>query len=159
MLRFLVYVLAGLLIGALVLAGLAFGLYRRNINIADESVARAATLQKQLDDTTRALQDKTAQLEKITNSAAKQKERLGALIPRVMISTFSPAEVGEFASLLYDSPGRRVEVGRIPPNDLFTRYFRFRVGDRVHKYVLSPGEIEGKWYIHSSLVNDNAGQK
>ncbi|MFN7945949.1 MAG: hypothetical protein U0Z53_11395 [Blastocatellia bacterium] len=156
LLRFLCLVLAVLLIGALVAAALAWGLYRRNIGIADEARARVAELQQQFDQTNRALQEKTAELDRIKNSAKQQQQRLNEMIPRVMSGSASSAEIGEFAHLVYESPGRRVNVPRVPPNDLFTRFFRFRAEGKVKKYVLVAGEIDGQWVIYSNLVSNNA---
>jgi hypothetical protein len=156
LLRFLCLVLTILLIGALIVAGLAWGLYRRNLNLADESQARAAALQQQLDQTSRALQEKTAELDRIKNAAKQQQQRLTEMIPRILSGSASSAEVGEFAHLVYESPGRRVEVPRVPPNDLFTRFFRFRVDNKVRKYVLVAGELDGHWVIYSNLVSNNA---
>lgn len=159
LLRFVSWGLAGLLIGALMLAGLAFGLYRRNLGLADDATARVRTLQQQLDQTTRALQEKTTQLEKITNAARQQQQSVQAVIPRILSSTSTSAEIGEFAHNVYESPGRRVEVPRVPPNDLFTRFFRHRVNDKLKKYQLVAGEIDGQWVIYSNLVSNNAPLK
>jgi hypothetical protein len=159
LLRFMVWVLAGLLVGSLILAGFAFGLYRRNLGIADDATTRASTLQQQLDQTTRALQDKTTQLEKITNTAKQQQQSIQTAIPRIIGRTASAAEIGEFAHNVYESPGRRVEVPRVPPNDLFTRFFRYRVNDKLKKYQLVAGEIDGQWVIYSNLVSNNVPLK
>lgn len=156
LLRFLCLVLTGLLVGALVFAVLMWGLYRRNINIADEAQARVAELEQQLSQTNSELQAKTAALDRITNAARQQQQRVTELIPRILSGNAGSGEVGEFAHLVYESPGRRVDVPRIPPNDLFTRFFRHRVDNQTRKYVLIAGEISGQWVIYANLVSDNA---
>ena len=156
LLRFLCFVLGFLSVGALVLAVMAWGLYRRNVNVADEATARAATLQQELDQTKATLQTKTAELDQIRNSARQQQQRLTELIPRALSSGAGAGEIGEFASLVYEAPGRRVAVPRLPPNNLFTRFYRHRVEGKVRKFVLVAGEVDGQWVIYSNLVSSNA---
>jgi cell division protein FtsL len=157
LLRFMVVVLAILLIGALLVAGMFYGMYHRNISIADGSAARIEALQKQLDETTRALAEKTAQLEKITNAAKQQEQQLETMISKVLNKSASTTEIGEFAHAVYESPGRRVEVPRLPPNELFTRFYRYRTPDgKSQKFVLVAGELDGKWVIYSNLLSNNA---
>ncbi|HZS05629.1 MAG TPA: hypothetical protein VFD58_12385 [Blastocatellia bacterium] len=157
LLRFMVMVLSILLIGALLAAGMFYGMYQRNINIADSAASRIEALQKQLDESTRALREKTAELEKITNAARQQQQQLEGMIPKILSKAASTAEIGEFAHNVYESPGRRVEVPRPPPNDLFTRFYRYRTADgKTQKFVLVAGELDGRKVIYSNLVSDNA---
>src|SRR5581483_11789524 len=155
LLRFMVMVLSILLIGALLAAGMFYGMYQRNINIADSAASRIEALQKQLDESTRALREKKAELEKITNAARQQ--QLEGMSPKILSKAASTAEIGEFAHNVYESPGRRVEVPRPPPNDLFTRFYRYRTADgKTQKFVLVAGELDGRKVIYSNLVSDNA---
>jgi outer membrane murein-binding lipoprotein Lpp len=152
LLRLLLLIVTVLLIVALVLLGFTYTLYRSHSNSVKDAESRAESLAAKLQQTEQELQDKTRQLEQSASEAARRQERIAALIPRVLSQTPASAEVAEFARAVYESPGRRTDVPRLPPNMLFQRLWRYRAEGTTQTFILVGGQVDGEWVIYSNLI-------
>lgn len=157
LIRFLLMVTTVALLVALVALGIVTYLYLNGKSTVVAATARAAELETKLQQTTKELQDKTAQLERRAQVAAQRKGRFDELLGKVMSQTASYTEIGEFAKEIYESPQKYVEVQRMPPSSLF-KYYKYRANDQTQTYVLVPGQIGGKWRIYSNLTAVSTAQ-
>lgn len=152
LLKLLLILMTLLFVAALVALGITYRLYRGHINAADAAEAKVAELDSQLKRTSQELQERKAELAKMTNAVTQQKDQVAALLPKVLTSTPNPTEVAEFARVVFNSPGRSVPAPKMPPDPLFQRFWRFHNGSKVEVYSLARGQIDGQWIIYVNLT-------
>lgn len=157
LIRLLLIITSAALLVTLLSLGIVSYLYLSGKGAVDEAKARAADLESRLQQTTRELQDKTAQLERRAQVAAQRKGRFDELLARALNQTASYTEIGELAKEIYESPQKVVEVQRMPPSSLF-KYYKHRANNQVQTYVLVPGQVGGKWLIYSNLTGVSTPQ-
>jgi hypothetical protein len=157
LIRLLLIITSVALLVTLLSLGIVSYLYLSGKGAVDEAKARAADLESRLEQTTRELQEKTAQLERRAQVAAQRKGRFDELLAKALNQTASYTEVGELAKEIYESPQKVVEVQRMPPSSLF-KYYKYRANNQVQTYVLVPGQVGGKWLIYSNLTGVSTPQ-
>lgn len=151
LIRFLLMVTSIALLVTLIALGIVSYLFINGKSTVEEAKVKVAALESKLDQNTKELQDKTAQLEKRAQVAAQHKARFDELIAKAMNQTASYTEVGELAKEIYESPQKVVEVQRVPPNSLF-KYYKYRTNNQIQTYALVPGQVGGKYLIYSNLT-------
>jgi cell division protein FtsL len=139
-----------LLVAALLVLSAVWVHYRSREGIAEAAEAKAGQAEAALAHTRTELEQKTQELERLTNVATKRSETVDRLTPRVVAHT-SAAEMAQFAHAVYETPGHMVELPKVPPNELLKR-FKYTVNGQTRTYQVIPGFLNGKWVVYSNLV-------
>jgi cell division protein FtsB len=144
-------VIAGALVGAIVLLSTSYGLYSRSLSqrqaLSDENSglkAQAAECNQQLAD----LKQKQVVSDQ---TRADARARLQKILPAALAPSGGGHEASTLASMVYSLPAHQIEVDRKPPNTLF-RNWRVKVGEVTTTYALVGGFVDGKWVIYSNLI-------
>lgn len=154
LLRWALIAVSIMLVVSLIFTGLMFRRYNLAESIIRDAKDRAAAAENQLQQVSRELAEKKAILEKNSATLAQQNAVINSTVPKLLAKTARDPEIAELAAAVYQQPGHVIEVPGMPPDKIFRKFYRARVDGQVHKFVLVPGELEGKQVIYSLLVRN-----
>jgi len=139
------------LIGAIVLLSTNYALYSSGESEKKRLVQENAALKQRADQTQQQLDAKMAKETSEAQTRAEAQAKMDKLLPAVLNDNVSGGEVASFARMVYNLPGRRVELERKPPDKLF-RNWKVTTGGETEVYTLVGGLVDGKWVVYSNLV-------
>jgi cell division protein FtsB len=139
------------LIGAIVLLSTNYALYSSSESEKKRLVQENAALKQRADQTQQQLDAKMAKETSEAQTRAEAQAKMDKLLPAVLNDNVSGGEVASFARMVYNLPGRRVELERKPPDKLF-RNWKVNNGRETEVYTLVGGLVDGKWVVYSNLV-------
>ena len=139
------------LIGAIVLLSTNYALYSSSESEKKRLVQENAALKQRADQTQQQLDAKMAKETSEAQTRAEAQAKMDKLLPAVLNDNVSGGEVASFARMVYNLPGRRVELERKPPDKLF-RNWKVTTGGETEVYTLVGGLVDGKWVVYSNLV-------
>lgn len=139
------------LIGALVLLSASYALYARSQAEKRDLEKQAAAATKRADETQRALDERNARDEQLSQAKARAFDLMNKLAPSVLGRTdVQYAECARFAKAVHECGGRFESATR-PPNQLF-RNWKVRTESGSEVYTVVGGFVGGKWIVYSNLV-------
>jgi cell division protein FtsB len=139
------------LVGAIILLSTNYALYSASETSKKKLVEENAALKSRADQTQQQLDAKNAKEASETQARAEAQSKLEKLLPAVLSDKASGGEVASFARMVYNLPGRRIELDRKPPDKLF-RNWKVTSGSTTEVYTLVGGFVDGKWVVYSNLV-------
>lgn len=157
-LRWLLMVVSGTLVAALLLLGWMYQQYSTADGKVSAAETRAVKAETDLKKVSQELAEKKAILDKQAATAATQNATINSLVPKAVSGLAGDGELAALAQAIYDSrPNHVIELPRIPPDNILRRY-RIRNGNEVRSFVLIAGQVDGKWLLYSNLVGKGAPQ-
>lgn len=139
------------LAGAVILLSTFYGLYIAGKSDKQQLAKENSTLKARADQAQKQLDEIAAKEATATQVRAEAESRLQSLLPAVLSSSASSADVASFARMVYGLPQSRIEIERQPPNTLF-RNWRASKDSTTEIYTLVGGFVDGRWVVYSNLI-------
>jgi hypothetical protein len=139
------------LTGAIILLSSFYGMYIAGESDKNRLAQENASLKSRADQAQKQLDEIAAKEAAATKLRSEAQSRLQSLLPAVLNSSASSADVSNFARMVYGLPQGRIELDRQPPNNLF-RNWRAGGDSATEIYTLVGGFADGKWVVYSNLI-------
>lgn len=147
----LLMITGGALVAAVALLTTSYSLYSSSESEKSDLARENSTLKSRAAELEQQLGVLTAEKKKGEQARAASEARFGQLLPVVLGSRASDAEVASFARMVSELPRGRIETETKPPDRLF-RNWRAKTDSGTEVYTLVGGFVDGRWVIHSNLV-------
>jgi len=138
--------------GTIALLSTTYALYSASKSDRQRLNQANATLQSLANQTQQQLDARAAKDASDARARADAQAKLDSILPSVLNSAAGGGEVANFARLVYNLPGSRIELSSKPPDTLF-RNWKVTSGSSAEVYALVGGFSGGKWIIYSNLIS------
>ncbi len=139
------------LAGAIVWLSTNYALYSSSQREKKNLIEENATLRARADQAQQQLDAVRAREASDSQSRAEAQSKLDNLLPAVLSGKAGGGEIANFARMVHNLPGSRIELDRKPPDSLF-RNWKIATGSTTEVYTLVGGLVDGKWVLYSNLV-------